>query len=40
MLLPFTNAVVPTVDLAGGRVVIELPGEIEGDTPEDDTSAP
>ncbi len=22
MLLPFTNAVVPTVDLAGGRVVI------------------
>jgi 16S rRNA processing protein RimM len=31
MLLPFTNAVVPTVDLAGGRVVIELPEEIEGD---------
>jgi 16S rRNA processing protein RimM len=31
MLLPFTNAVVPTVDLAGGRVVIELPAEIEGD---------
>jgi 16S rRNA processing protein RimM len=31
MLLPFTNAVVPTVDLAGGRVVIELPDEIEGD---------
>jgi 16S rRNA processing protein RimM len=30
-LLPFTNAVVPTVDLAGGRVVIVLPGEIEGD---------
>ena len=26
-----TNAVVPTVDLAGGRVVIELPDEIEGD---------
>ena len=35
MLLPFTNAVVPTVDLAGGRVVIELPAEIEGDTPPD-----
>jgi 16S rRNA processing protein RimM len=35
MLLPFTNAVVPSVDLAGGRVVIELPSEIEGDTPED-----
>jgi 16S rRNA processing protein RimM len=33
MLLPFTNAVVPTVDLAARRVVIELPGEIEGDTP-------
>src|SRR4030088_980060 len=33
MLLPFTNAVVPTVDLKGGRVVIELPAEIEGDDP-------
>src|ERR1700742_2923351 len=31
MLLPFTNAVVPTVDLAGGRVVIALPDEIDGD---------
>src|SRR3981081_3558765 len=35
MLLPFTNAVVPTVDLAGGRVVIELPDEIEGDAATD-----
>ena len=34
MLLPFSNAVVPTVDLAGGRVVIELPEEIEGDEPD------
>jgi 16S rRNA processing protein RimM len=34
MLLPFTNAVVPTVDLANGRVVIVLPAEIEGDTPD------
>jgi 16S rRNA processing protein RimM len=34
LLLPFTNAVVPTVDLASGRVVIELPDEIEADTPE------
>ena len=34
MLLPFTNAVVPTVDLAVGCVVIELPQEIEGDAPE------
>jgi 16S rRNA processing protein RimM len=33
MLLPFTNAVVPTVDLAKGRVVIELPSEIDGDDP-------
>jgi 16S rRNA processing protein RimM len=33
MLLPFTNAVVPTVDLANGRVVIALPEEIEGDEP-------
>src|ERR1700760_3975523 len=31
MLLPFTNAVVPTVDIAGGRVVIDLPREIEGE---------
>jgi 16S rRNA processing protein RimM len=30
MLLPFTNAVVPTVDLAAGHVVIELPREIDG----------
>jgi 16S rRNA processing protein RimM len=33
LMLPFSNAVVPTVDLAGGRVVIELPDEIEGDEP-------
>jgi 16S rRNA processing protein RimM len=31
MLLPFTNAVVPSVDLASGRVVIELPKEIGDD---------
>src|SRR4030081_2321833 len=34
MLLPFTNAVVPLVDSANGRVVIELPEEIEGDSPD------
>ena len=34
MLLPFTNAVVPTVDIAGGRVLIELPQEVEGDEPD------
>jgi 16S rRNA processing protein RimM len=33
MLLPFTNAVVPSVDLKSGRVVIELPKEIDGDLP-------
>ena len=33
MLLPFTNAVVPTVDIESGRVVIELPREIEGEEP-------
>jgi 16S rRNA processing protein RimM len=33
MMLPFSNAVVPTVDIAGGRVVVELPREIEGDDP-------
>jgi 16S rRNA processing protein RimM len=33
MLLPFSSAVVPTVDIAGGRVVIELPQEIEGEEP-------
>ncbi|MGX9424269.1 MULTISPECIES: ribosome maturation factor RimM [Bradyrhizobium] len=31
MMLPFTNAVVPTVDLSGGRVIVELPEEIEGE---------
>jgi 16S rRNA processing protein RimM len=35
LLLPFTDAVVPIVDLVGGRVVIELPAEIEGDSPSD-----
>ena len=35
LMLPFTNAVVPFVDLAAGRVVIELPDEIEGDDPVD-----
>src|SRR5206468_5439285 len=38
MLLPFTNAVVPEVDIAGGRVVIALPQEIEGDERNDNPS--
>jgi 16S rRNA processing protein RimM len=33
-LLPFTNAVVPTVDLAAGRATIVLPEEIAGDDPD------
>jgi 16S rRNA processing protein RimM len=38
MLLPFTNAVVPTVDLKAGRVVIELPDEIEGEDENEKSS--
>jgi 16S rRNA processing protein RimM len=34
LMLPFTDAVVPTVDIAGGRVVIEMPGEIDGEEPD------
>jgi 16S rRNA processing protein RimM len=39
MLLPFTNAVVPEVDLKGGRVVIALPREIDGEKDGDEPSA-
>jgi 16S rRNA processing protein RimM len=39
MLLPFSNAVVPEVDLAGGRVVVDLPGEIEGEDRDEAPSA-
>jgi 16S rRNA processing protein RimM len=35
LLLPFTNAVVPAVDIAAGHVVIAMPAEIEGDSPQD-----
>ncbi|MCX7307044.1 MAG: ribosome maturation factor RimM [Afipia sp.] len=35
LLLPFTNAVVPTVDIAAGHVVIVMPEEIDGDAPDD-----
>ena len=31
LLLPFTNAVAPLVDLAGSRIVIERPVEIDGE---------
>ena len=39
MLLPFSNAVVPEVDLVGRRVVIALPAEIEGEDKDNDPSA-
>ena len=38
MLLPFSNAVVPEVDIAGGRVEIALPQEIEGEDGGSDLS--
>ena len=41
IMLPFSNAVVPTVDISGGRVVIALPEEIEGGDEEAvDATAP
>jgi len=39
IMLPFSNAVVPTVDLASGRVVIELPEEVDGDDRADESEA-
>ncbi|PKU25325.1 ribosome maturation factor RimM [Telmatospirillum siberiense] len=39
VMLPFTKAAVPVVDIAGGRLVVEPPIEIEagpGDVPEDE----
>lgn len=38
MLLPFTNAVVPEVDLKGARVVIDLPREVEGEDKDGEPS--
>ena len=34
-LVPFTKAVVPVVDLAGGRVVVALPAEIDEEAPDE-----
>ncbi len=31
IMLPFSNAVVPVVDIAGGKLVIDKPAEIDGD---------
>jgi 16S rRNA processing protein RimM len=33
LLLPFTKAVAPEIDFAGGRIVIVPPREVEGDEP-------
>lgn len=33
LLLPFSNAVVPKVDIESGTLTIDPPGEIEGDDP-------
>jgi 16S rRNA processing protein RimM len=35
LLLPFSNAVVPTVDLKNGRAIVIPPGEIGGDDDSD-----
>ena len=39
IMLPFSNAVVPMVDIAAGRVVIALPEEIDGDDRADESEA-
>jgi 16S rRNA processing protein RimM len=40
MLLPFTETVVPEVDIKGGRVVVVLPSEIEADERDENSSSP
>jgi 16S rRNA processing protein RimM len=35
VMVPFTKAVVPTVDIAGGRIVIDPPEGLLEDTPRD-----
>lgn len=34
LMLPFTKAVVPVIDMKGGRVIVVPPNEIEGDEPD------
>jgi 16S rRNA processing protein RimM len=34
LLFPFTRAIVPHVDVAGGKVIVEPPEEVEADSPE------
>lgn len=36
LLVPFTRAIVPLVDLANGRVVVDLPHEVVGEEPDDE----
>ena len=36
VMMPFTLAVVPVVDIAGGRVVVEPPEEVVAGSPEDE----
>ena len=36
ILLPFSNAVVPVIDIAAGKVVIDRPAEIDGDQPSNE----
>ncbi|MEX2202275.1 MAG: ribosome maturation factor RimM, partial [Dongiaceae bacterium] len=40
LLLPFTDAVVPTVDLEGGRLVVVPPAEIEARPPAGGETGP
>lgn len=35
VMIPFTKAIVPTVDIAGGRLVVDLPEGLLEDTPRD-----
>ena len=39
LLVPFTRASVPVVDIAGGKVVIEPPAEVVGEPPHPAASA-
>ncbi|MFB9378136.1 ribosome maturation factor RimM [Kineococcus gynurae] len=39
VLVPFVQRLVPTVDLAGGRVVLDPPGGLFGELPGDGTDA-
>jgi 16S rRNA processing protein RimM len=39
LMMPFTRAVVPLVDLAGGRIVIDPPVEVEGEPRHDAEAA-